>query len=293
MQDKNQGAESLTRGHDPDEDELIRPINYHITSSCGILELSTPALDLESPGCAPPGKGKTMRKSLALLVGLVICTAAMAQNTTAPNTTAPSTTAPNTTAPSTTTPQNTAPHNTNDPDQVVAQLQLWTQGDPDPVYYGEMTDAQGGHMACLEVAFIKYENHVLHYSYKMWPKHNGSCEYTDQTSRKVDNSPTCVADSEKPNPRATTTTLLTKQNINMDRSVYREMDFPNRRAGQLLPCLGQTLQQAKKLGYLGSAGIVSVKIDTGQFKMQSTANRIYRLRLQPTDPRHPPTDKVF
>ena len=228
-----------------------------------------------------------MRKSLALLVGLVICSGALAQNTTAPNTAAPSTT----------TPQNTTPHDTNNPDQVVAQLKLWNQTDSDPVtdpvYYGEMTDAQGGHMACLEVAFIKYENHVLHYSYKMWPKHNGSCEYTDQTTRKVDNSPTCVADSQKPNPRATTTTLLTKQNINMDRSVFREMDFPNRRAGQLLPCLGQTLQQAKKLGYLGSAGIVSVKIDNGQFKMQSTANRIYRLRLQPTDPRHPPTDKVF
>jgi hypothetical protein len=278
MQDKNQGAESPTRGHDPDEGEAVRPINYQLTSSCDILGLWRPALDLESPGCAPRWKGKTMRKSLALLVGLVICTAALAQNTTAPNTTAPST---------------TTPHNTNDPDQVVAQLQLWTQGDPDPVYYGEMTDAQGGYMACLEVAFIKYENHVLHYSYKMWPKHNGSCEYTDQTTRKVDNSPTCVADSEKPNPRATTTTLLTKQNINMDRSVFREMDFPNRRAGQLLPCLGQTLAQAKKLGYLGSAGIVSVKIDDGQFKMQSTANRIYRLRLQPMDPRHPPTDKVF
>jgi hypothetical protein len=288
MQDKNQGADTLTRGHDPDEGEAVCPINYQLTSSCDILRLRRPALDLESLGCAPSGKGKTMHKSLALLVGLVICTAAMAQNTTAPNPTAP-----NTTAPSTTTPQTTAPHNTNDPDQVVAQLQLWTQGDPDPVYYGEMSDAQGGFMACLEVAFIKYENHVLHYSYKMWPMHKGSCEYTDQTTRKVDNSPTCVVDSEKPNPRATTTTLLTKQNINMDRSVFREMDFPNRRAGQLLPCMGQTLAQAKKLGYLGAAGIVSVKIDNGQFKMQSTANRIYRLRLQPMDPRHPPTDKLF
>ena len=56
-----------------------------------------------------------MRKSLALLVGLVICSGALAQNTTAPNTAAPSTT----------TPQNTTPHNTNNPDQVVAQLKLW------------------------------------------------------------------------------------------------------------------------------------------------------------------------
>ena len=203
-----------------------------------------------------------MHKPLALLAGLVICSAAQAQTIT-------------------------------DPDQVVAQLKLWTQGDPDPVYYGEMTDERGVHMACLEVAFIKYENGDLHYGYKMWAKHNGSCEYTDQTTRKVDNSPICVADSEKPNPLANTTTLLTKQNIDVDRSVFREMDFPDHRAGQLSPCLGQTLQQAKKLGYLGSAGIVSVKIEDGQFKMQSTAHRIYRLRLQPLDPRHPPTDKVF
>jgi len=27
------------------------------------------------------------------------------------------------------------------------------------------------------------------------------------------------------------------------------MDFPNRRAGQLYPCLGHTLRQAKQLGY--------------------------------------------
>jgi len=127
----------------------------------------------------------------------------------------------------------------------------------------------------------------------MWAKHNGSCEYTDQTTRKVDNSPTCVADSEKPNPTAATTTLLTKKNIDVAHSVFRTMDFPNRRAGQLLPCLGQTLAQARALGYLGAAGIVSVRIQDGQFKMQSSAHRIDRLRLAPTDPRHPPTDKVF
>jgi hypothetical protein len=203
-----------------------------------------------------------MRELLALLVGLAICPAAQAQTIT-------------------------------DPDSIVQQLKLWTQGDPDPVYYGEKTDARGVHMACLEVAFIKYDSGVLHYIHKMWAKHNGSCEYTDQTTRKVHNSATCVVDSQKPNPRANTTTLLTKQNINLAFSVFREMDFPHRRAGQVSACLGQTLLQAKRLGYLGSVGIVSVKIENGQFKMQSTADRIYRLRLQPMDPRHPPTDKVF
>ena len=203
-----------------------------------------------------------MHKPLALLVGLAICSAAQAQTIT-------------------------------DPDRVVEKLQLWTQTDADPVYYGEMTDETGHHMACLEVAFVKYENHDLHYIHKMWAKRHGSCEYTDQKTRKVDNSGTCVVDSEKPNPRATTTTLLTKQNINLDRSVFREMNFQIRRAGQLSPCLGHTLQQAKRLGYLGSAGIVWVKIEDGQFKMRSTAHRIYRLRLQPMDPRKPPTDKVF
>ncbi len=221
-----------------------------------------------------------MLKPLALLAGLAICSVAQAQPQPQPQ-------------PQPQAPQPPPPHNTTDPDEVVKQLQLWTQVDTDPVYYGEMTDTRGDHLACLEVAFIKYQDRVLHYSYKMWPKRNGSCEYTDQTTRKVDNSPTCVADSEKPNPRATTTTLLTKQNINVDRSVFRQMDFPHRRAGQLLPCLGHTLQQARRLGYLGSAGIVSIKIQDGQFKMQSSANRIYRLRLQPMDPRHPPTDKVF
>jgi hypothetical protein len=203
-----------------------------------------------------------MHKSLALFVGLVICSSVKAQTIT-------------------------------DPDRVAEQLQFWTQTDADPVYYGEMMDGRGRHMACLELAFIKYEDHVLHYLHKMWPKHNGSCEYTDQTSRKVDNSQLCVADSEKPGPRATTTTRMTKQNINLDRSVFRTMDFPRRRAGQLLPCRGQTLAQAKELGYLGSAGIVSVKIENGQFKLQTTAPRIYRVRLQPTDPRDPPTDRVF
>jgi hypothetical protein len=201
-------------------------------------------------------------KQLALLVGLAISPAALAQTVT-------------------------------DPNHIVEQLQLWTQTDADPVYYGEMTDDTGHHMACLEIAFIKYENHVLHYIHKMWPKHNGSCEYTDQTSRKVDNSPTCVADSDKPNPKAVTTTLLTKQSINLDHSVFREMNFEIRRAGQLSPCMGHTLPQAKQLGYLGSAGIVWVKIEDGQFKMRSTAHRIYRVRVQPMDPRQPPTDKVF
>ncbi|HUI15600.1 MAG TPA: hypothetical protein VL048_19250 [Xanthobacteraceae bacterium] len=203
-----------------------------------------------------------MYKLLAVLVGLVICSAAQAQTIT-------------------------------DPDSIVQQLKLWNQGDPDPVYYGEMTDERGIHMACLELAFIKYEDHVLHYIHKMWAKHNDSCEYTDQTTHKVDNSPLCVVDSNKPSPLANTTTLLTKQNIDLAHSVFREMDFSNRRAGQLSPCQGQTMQQAKQLGYLGSAGIVSVKIESGQFKMQSTAKRIYRVRLQPMDPRHPPTDKVF
>lgn len=209
-----------------------------------------------------------MHKGFVLLVGLAICSAAKAQST------------------------SEEAQTITDPDRIVEQLQLWTQTDSDPVYYGEMMDPRGRHMACLELAFVKYEDHVLHYIHKMWPKRNGSCEYTDQTSRKVDNSQTCVADSEKPNPRAATTTLLTKQNINLDRSVFRTMDFPRRRAGQLLPCLGHTLLQAKRLGYLGSAGIVSVKIQNGQFKMQTTA-RIYRVRVQPMDPRHPPTDRVF
>jgi hypothetical protein len=110
---------------------------------------------------SPFGKGKNMHKSLALLVGLAICSAAKAQTIT-------------------------------DPDDIVQQLQLWTQTDADPVYYGEMMDERGNHMACLELAFIKYENSVLHYIHKMWAKRNGSCEYTDQSSRKVDNSPICV-----------------------------------------------------------------------------------------------------
>ena len=203
-----------------------------------------------------------MHKPLAFLLGLAMCSNANAQAIT-------------------------------DPDQIVQRLQLWTQTDADPVYYGEMTDERRRHMACLELAFIRYENRILHYIHKMWAKRNGSCEYTDQRSRKVDNSPFCVADSEKPNPRAATTTLLTKQNINLDRSVFREMDFPNRRAGQLSPCQGQTLQQARRLGYLGSAGIVSVRIENGQFEMQSSANRIYRVRVQPMDPRQPPADQVF
>src|SRR5215472_10942593 len=203
----------------PNRLEAAAPSAYQRTSSCDTVALSAACA---RPGSARivrrSGKGPTMRKLLALLIGcVVICSAAIAQNTPAPNPPA---------------------QNTTDPDQVVAQLKLWTKTDadpiPDPVYYGEMTDWNGGHMACLEVAFIKYETGVLHYSFKMWAKHDGSCEYTDQTTRKVDNSPTCVADSEKPNPRAATTTLLTKKNIDVAHSVFRTMDFPNRRAGQLL-----------------------------------------------------------
>ena len=195
-----------------------------------------------------------MRKLLALLIGVVICSAAIAQNTTAQNTT--------------------------DPDQVVAQLKLWTKTDadpiPDPVYYGEMTDWQGGHMACLEVAFIKYESGVLHYSFKMWAKHNGSCEYNDQTTRKVDNSPTCVADSEKPNPRAATTTLLTKKNIDVAHSVFRTMDFPNRRAGQLLPAWAKPWRRRKR-------SAISVPRASFRSEFKTVNSRCNRRRIGSTD----------
>ena len=62
------------------------------------------------------------------------------------------------------------------PDEVASRLHFWAQESGEPVYYGEVrnVDARGmrilGHYQCLALAFIKYENGVIHYAHKMWSK---------------------------------------------------------------------------------------------------------------------------
>ena len=67
-------------------------------------------------------------------------------------------------------------------DEVASRLHFWAQESGEPVYYGEVrnVDARGmrilGHYQCLALAFIKYENGVIHYAHKMWSKsRDGSC----------------------------------------------------------------------------------------------------------------------
>ena len=166
----------------------------------------------------------------------------------------------------------------NELDSAVAQIQLWSDVSGSPVYYGVMNDHNGsGPLACLEIAFIRNANGVLTYAHKMWQGRRG-CDYQDTTSHKVDNFSVCAADSSvsKPDPRNPkswrATTLMTKQNIDVSRSIFREVDSNKQLAGQIQPCGGKT--GMARLEYVG----VEVSRRNGQKEFVMRTNvREYRV----------------
>ncbi len=178
-----------------------------------------------------------------------------------------------------------------DPNQIASQLHFWAQESGDPVYYGEVrsVDARSkqvlGHYQCLALAFIKYENGVFSYAHKMWSKsRDGSCHYEDVTSRKVGNHGLCVRDSNAGFGKAVGTARMTKDNIDYMHSVFRTINTNTRQVGETAACV-----PPRGVG----AGLYSLKIENGRFKLMSTRPLDYEVSIQPQDPRNPPTKPVF
>jgi hypothetical protein len=177
------------------------------------------------------------------------------------------------------------------PDDVAAQLHFWAQDAGSPVYYGEVRNVDPrsgqilGHYQCLALAFIKYEGGVFYYAHKMWSKSSdGSCHYDDVTTRKVGNHGACVKDSEAGFGAAIGTARMTKANIDYMHSIFRTVDTNARRVGETAACIPPS-----GVG----AGLFSVKIEEGRFKLISTRPLDYEVSIDVQDPEHPPTKPVF
>jgi hypothetical protein len=178
-----------------------------------------------------------------------------------------------------------------DPNEIASHLQFWAQVTGDPVYYGEVlnvdprTKEVSGYYQCLELAFIKYEGGVFYYAHKMWSKSaDGSCHYDDVTSRKVGNHGACVKDTDAGFGAAIGTARMTKDNIDYMHSIFRTVDTNTRRVGEVAACIppnGVT------------AGLVSIKIEDGRFKLMTDRPLDYEVNMNAQDPAHPPTDPVF
>jgi hypothetical protein len=177
------------------------------------------------------------------------------------------------------------------PDEIASRLRFWSQETGDPVYYGEVRNVDPrskrvlGYYQCLALAFIKYENGVFHYAHKMWGKSpDGSCHYDDVTSRKVGNHGFCVRDTNAGLGRAIGTARMTKDNIDYTHSTFRTIDTNTRRVGETAACL-----PPRGAG----AGLYSLKIENGRFKVMSTRPLDYEVNIDAQDPQHPPTNPVF
>ena len=177
-----------------------------------------------------------------------------------------------------------------DPDEIAARLRFWDQDAGSPVYYGEVRNVDkrtrrvAGHYQCLALAFIKYENGVFQYAHKMWPKsRDGSCHYEDVTARKVGNRGACVKDSSAPG-RSAATTRLSKDTIDYQRSIFRTVDTNTRRVGETAACV-------KPRG--ASAGLLSVAIANGRFRVITSRPLAYEVSIEAQDPNNPPTVPVF
>lgn len=178
-----------------------------------------------------------------------------------------------------------------DPNQIASRLHFWAQETGDPVYYGEVKNVDPrskrvlGYYQCLALAFIKYENGVFYYAHKMWGKsRDGSCHYDDVTTRKVGNHGFCVKDTNAGFGRAIGTARMTKDNIDYAHSKFRTIDTNTRRVGETAECIPPRG---------ASAGLYSLKIENGRFKVMSTRPLDYEVNINPQDPRHPPTSPDF
>jgi len=178
-----------------------------------------------------------------------------------------------------------------DPADIASKLHFWTQEDGEPVYYGEVREVSSkskkilGHYQCLAIAFIKYENGVFQYAHKMWDKSkDGSCHYEDVTTRKVGNHGACVKDAEAGFGTAVGTARMSKSNIDYMHSIFRAVDTRTRHVGETAACIPPK-------GAL--AGLYSVRIEDGRFKLISTRPLDYEVNIEPQDPKKPPAKSVF
>lgn len=178
-----------------------------------------------------------------------------------------------------------------DPNEIASHLRFWANEAGDPVYYGEVKNVNPatktvlGYYQCLALAFIKYENGVFYYAHKMWGKSaDGSCHYDDVTTRKVGNHGFCVKDSNAGFGRAIGTALMTKDNIDYQNSKFRTINTNTRRVGETGECI-----PPNGVG----AGLFSLKIEDGRFKVMSTRPLDYEVNMEAQDPHHPPTTPVF
>ena len=178
-----------------------------------------------------------------------------------------------------------------DPNQIASHLHFWAQEAGDSVYYGEVRNVNPatkqvlGHYRCLALAFIKYENGVFYYAHKMWGKSaDGSCHYDDVTSRKVDNHGICVKDTDAGFGTAIGTARMTKDNIDYQHSIFRTINTNTRLVGETAACV-----PPNGVG----AGLFSLKIENGRFKVMSTRPLDYEVNMDAQDPHHPPSNPVF
>jgi len=178
-----------------------------------------------------------------------------------------------------------------DPAQIASQLKFWAQDSGDPVYYGEVRNVDPrtmqplGNYQCLALAFIDYKAGVFYYAHKMWSKSpDGSCHYEDVTSRKVGNHGACVKDSDAGFGFAIGTARMTKANIDYQHSIFRTIDTNTRQVGETASCIPPK-------GAV--AGLYSIKIEDGRFKVITTRPLDYEVSIDAQDPDHPPTKPVF
>ncbi len=178
-----------------------------------------------------------------------------------------------------------------DPAVIASRLHFWAQEAGDPVYYGEVRNVNPrtmqvmGHYQCLALAFIKYEAGVFYYAHKMWGKaSDGSCHYDDVTSRKVGNHGACVRDTNAGFGAAVGTARMTKANIDYMHSIFRTIDTNTHRVGETAACI-----PPNGVG----AGLVSIKIENGRFKVITNRPLDYEVDIDAQDPSKPPTKPVF
>lgn len=178
-----------------------------------------------------------------------------------------------------------------DPDEIASKLKFWSQETNDPVYYGEVRNVDRrtmtgtSHYQCLALAFIKYEAGVFQYAHKMWAKSpDGSCHYENVTARKVGNHGICVRDTNAGFGSAIGTARMTKDNIDYAHSMFRTVNTRTRRVGEVAACV-----PPRGAG----AGLYSLRIENGRFKVITTRPLDYEVSIEPQDPRNPPTKPVF
>lgn len=178
-----------------------------------------------------------------------------------------------------------------DPGEIASRLRFWSQDSSDPVYYGEVRNVDPrtmrplGHYQCLAIAFIRHDSGVFQYAHKMWSKSpDGSCHYEDVTAVRVGNHGACVRDTNAGLGRAVGTARMTKDNIDVERSTFRTIDTNTRRVGETAACV-----PPRGVG----AGLLTMKIENGRFRLVTNRPLSYDVSLEAQDPRSPPRIPIF